>query len=195
MPFWQKKGLLCCFGPFFGNVWCPVVTLVTLKGSPPLPLSLSPTANLQIFLQAVLKSCRRLIHSFCKILQCWPAAEYYAAVLQWVTTQLSASAALHQLPPNFTLLACSGYYTAAAASAAASSTFCTAGLQRVFCAAVLQRVTTQLSTSAVLQLLLSAERRFTTTALCATTTAVCNTMAAKIAKLRRRPLCAAAVRS
>ena len=154
-------------------------------------LSLSQTANLQIFLQAVLQSCRRLIHSFCHILHCWPAAGYYAAVLQWVTTQLSASAALQQLPPSSTLPACSGLLRICSSLLHILHCWPAAA----FCTAVLQRVNTQLSASAVLQLLLSAERRFTTTALCATTTAVCNTTAAKIAKLRRRPLCAAAVQS
>ena len=28
-----KKELLCCFGPFFGNFWCSVVTLVTFSNN------------------------------------------------------------------------------------------------------------------------------------------------------------------
>ena len=30
-PFGQKKSLLCCFGPFFGNFGFPVETLVTFS--------------------------------------------------------------------------------------------------------------------------------------------------------------------
>ena len=33
LPFRQKRSLLCCFGPFLGGFWCPVVTLVTFSSN------------------------------------------------------------------------------------------------------------------------------------------------------------------